>query len=115
MNNIHIPWKNQSNLHWNDLCAQVVEHFGLPGERYISQPEEDWMIFSFYNEQDYLMCKMLLSEHIVERNVWTLTVGEDGVITFPDDVLKKTGWQEGDIISWKEGSNGCFILEKVVQ
>jgi bifunctional DNA-binding transcriptional regulator/antitoxin component of YhaV-PrlF toxin-antitoxin module len=60
------------------------------------------------------MCKMLLSEHVVERTTWTLTVGEDGVITFPDEVLKKTGWCEGDTINWQDLGDGSFLLKKVV-
>jgi len=114
MYNVYIPWKEQRDQYWNDLCARVVEHFGLPGGKYTSHPEADWMTFSFKSEQDHLICKMLLSEHVAERTSWTVTVSEDGVITFPDEVLRKTGWQEGDTINWQDSGDGSFILRKVV-
>ena len=114
MHNVYIPWKKQNDQYWNELCARVVEHFGLPGDRFTTHPETDWMTFSFNDEQDALMCRMLLSEHIVERTSWTVTVEEDGVITFPDEVLEKTGWQEGDTIDWQELGDGSFLLKKVV-
>jgi hypothetical protein len=112
VHNIHIPWEKQSDQYWNELCARVVEHFGLPGEKYTSHPEEDWMTFSFTDERDYLMCKMLLSEHIAERTSWTLTVGEDGIVTFPDEVFEKTGWKEGDVLDWQDLGNGSWTLTK---
>jgi hypothetical protein len=114
MYNVYIPWKEQRDQYWNDLCARVVEHFGLPGGKYTTHPDIDWMTFSFKSEQDHLMCKMLLSEYVVERTSWTVTVGEDGVITFPDEVLKKVGWGEGDTINWQDSGDGSFILRKVV-
>jgi hypothetical protein len=114
MNNVYIPWKKQSDQYWNELCARVVEHFGLPGDKYTSHPETEWMTFSFKDEQDALMCKILLSEHVAERTTWTLTVEEDGVITFPEDLLKRAGWQEGDTIDWQTVGDGSFILRKVV-
>ena len=28
----------------------------------------------------------------------TLTVNDDGVLTFSDELLKETGWKEGDVL-----------------
>ena len=112
MYDINIPWQNQNNVFWNDLCALVLEHFGLPGGRYTSHPETDWMTFSFNNEQDYLMCKMMLSEHVTERKTWTLKIDENGVLTFPPTLLAKTGWQEGDVIEWIDCKDGSWQLKK---
>ena len=110
--NIHIPWEEQSDQYWTDLCARVVEHFGLPGGKYTSHPEKEWMTFSFTDEQDYLMCKMMLSEHVAERTSWTLPVDEDGVVTFPQDLIDKTGWREGDVIDWQDLGDGSWSLTK---
>ena len=114
MHNVYVPWRSQSDQYWNELCAKVVEHFGLPGGKYTTHPETDWMTFSFEDAQDALMCRMLLSEDVVERNTWTLIVEEDGVITFPAEVLRRTGWREGDSIDWQAAGDGSFILRKVV-
>jgi hypothetical protein len=111
-NKIFIPWRKQSDLWWNDVCAKLIDHFGTPGGKYTASPDEDWMVINFLDNNDYLMCKMLLSEHIVERNTWTLTVGEDGTIVLNDEILKKTGWKEGDIIEWIDLKNGSWQLKK---
>ena len=30
----------------------------------------------------------------------TLTVDENGILTFPDELIKETGWEEGDVLEW---------------
>lgn len=65
MNEVLVPWKDeQTGFWWNETCAMVLEHFGLPGDRYTSHPAENNMTFKFVNEQDALMCKILLSDRI---------------------------------------------------
>ena len=61
---IVVPWKNQSNTWWNETCAQIMEQFGLPGDRYTTEISPDEMIFNFNNSDDALMCKILISDHI---------------------------------------------------
>jgi hypothetical protein len=62
MNTINVPWESQSNIWWNEVCAKIIEQFGLPGDRYTSHPTENNMEFIFKNEQDAFMCKILISE-----------------------------------------------------
>lgn len=64
MNEILVPWKQQSNTWWNEICTKVVEHFGLPGDRYSSHPSEHHMIFVFKNEKDAFLCRIMISEAI---------------------------------------------------
>jgi hypothetical protein len=65
MHEIFIPWKEtQTGFWWNETCAMVLNHFGLPGERYTSHPSHDSMIFKFFNEHDALMCKLLISDRL---------------------------------------------------
>lgn len=49
--------------------------------------------------------------------VWTLPVEEDSngeqYITFPDNLLKQAGWEEGDYLEWIDNGNGSFTLKKV--
>jgi len=42
----------------------------------------------------------------------TLTVDDDGVITFPDEMMKTLGWKEGDVLQWIDNKNGSFQLKK---
>ena len=67
MNNksIIVKWDNQKDFWWNETCAMVLEVFGLPGERYSTQPKHDAMFFNFKNEKDADLCRILLSERIL--------------------------------------------------
>ena len=42
----------------------------------------------------------------------TLTVDDDGVITFPDEMMKTLGWKEGDVLQWVDNKDGSFQLKK---
>jgi hypothetical protein len=61
---VKIPWRNQSTVWWNEICADVVEVFGLPGNRFVYKPYVDHMTFTFNNQKDYNLCRVMLSEHI---------------------------------------------------
>lgn len=64
---LHIVWVEwkQPNMPWNEICAKVVEVFGLPGDRYTSHPTPHYMAFKFQSEKDRTLCEILLSEYIV--------------------------------------------------
>jgi bifunctional DNA-binding transcriptional regulator/antitoxin component of YhaV-PrlF toxin-antitoxin module len=42
----------------------------------------------------------------------TLTVSDDGILTFPDNVMKELGWKEGDELEWIDNNDGSFSLVK---
>ena len=42
----------------------------------------------------------------------TLTVDDDGVLTFPDEFIEKLGWKEGDVLQWIDNKDGSFSLVK---
>lgn len=64
MTEIFVPWANQSNNWWNETCAQIVDHFGLPGEKYTTEVNENYMKFFFKDERDALLCKIMISDQI---------------------------------------------------
>jgi len=43
----------------------------------------------------------------------TLTIDEDGILTFPEEILDKLGWKEDDMIEWIDHQDGTFQLRKV--
>ena len=43
----------------------------------------------------------------------TLTIDEDGVLTFPPEMLEELGWKEGDVLEWIEYGNNAVALKKV--
>lgn len=63
--NVWINW-SQEQMPWNEICAKVVEVFGLPGNRYRCRPTMNTLCFSFQSEKDFVLCEILLSEYIVK-------------------------------------------------
>lgn len=61
---VRLNWNNQTIAWWNDSCAMVLEIFGLPGNKFIYHPFEDYMEFLFKTEKDAILCKLLLSDRI---------------------------------------------------
>lgn len=43
---------------------------------------------------------------------YILKVDEDGILNLPDDLLKETGWKEGDMLEWIDNEDGSFTLVK---
>lgn len=42
----------------------------------------------------------------------TLTVDDDGVLTFSDELIEQLGWKEGDMLEWIDNKDGSFSLVK---
>ena len=61
--NIYIEWSYKP-VPWNEICAKVMEVFGLPGNRYVTASSTMHLVFRFKTEADYHLCKILLSEHL---------------------------------------------------
>ena len=58
-----------------------------------------------------------LKNQELKLNSWTLNVEEDpesgdAILKFPEDLLEATGWQEGDILVWKDNQDGSWSLSK---
>ena len=58
-----IVWRAYGELSWNEICANVVEQFGLPGDRYITEVGIFDMAFIFRDQQDLLLFKLKWSEY----------------------------------------------------
>jgi hypothetical protein len=61
---VSVLWRGQREYWWNDTCADIVEVFGLPGDRYTSHPSMDKMDFYFKSQRDADLCRILISEKI---------------------------------------------------
>ena len=42
----------------------------------------------------------------------TLTVSDDGILTFTEEILQETGWKEGDMLEWTDNGDGSMTLKK---
>jgi hypothetical protein len=61
---VSVPWQGQKEYWWNEICADILEVFGLPGNRFTSRPTNDKMDFYFKSEKDAQLCKILISDRI---------------------------------------------------
>jgi len=53
MYTIRIPWRKGDTVQrWDKTCAWAMETFGFPGEKFITNPTEDYMDFKFKNKED---------------------------------------------------------------
>jgi hypothetical protein len=61
-----IPWTSKLDTvsAWNEVCAQAMEMFGLPGDRYITDANVNDMTWYFRNEQDALLMTLKFSEQL---------------------------------------------------
>jgi hypothetical protein len=49
---VRIPWKKGDIIDWNETCAWAIEQFGLPGNKFTTDPTVDYMDFYFKDERD---------------------------------------------------------------
>jgi hypothetical protein len=50
---VRIAWKHGDTISkWDETCIWAIEHYGLPGERNVTHPTEDYMDFIFKDERD---------------------------------------------------------------
>jgi bifunctional DNA-binding transcriptional regulator/antitoxin component of YhaV-PrlF toxin-antitoxin module len=47
-----------------------------------------------------------------DKNRYIVPVDEEGVLTFPDELMDKMDWQPGDILEWIDNKDGSFSLKK---
>jgi hypothetical protein len=61
-----VPWSSKLDTvsAWNEICAQGMEMFGLPGDRYITDANVTDMTWWFRDEQDALIMTLKFSEQL---------------------------------------------------
>ena len=48
-----------------------------------------------------------------ERKTWICEIDDEGVLTFPDELMDLQGWKEGDDLNFDILPDGTIILTKV--
>ena len=44
------------------------------------------------------------------QKTWVLPVDDEGVISFPADLIEAMGWEEGTVLSWAIREDGAVTL-----
>jgi hypothetical protein len=50
---------------WNEICAQAIDLFGLPGDRYMTSLGDDFMNWHFRDTVDQLLFRLKFGEWCV--------------------------------------------------
>ena len=48
-----------------------------------------------------------------ENLTWKATIDEEGILSIPDELIEKLGWEEGDELEWIDQGDGSFLLVKI--
>lgn len=97
----------------SNYCVSAWNNFWDDTPNTIQDKKHD-AIYGDKHSQDYVDFD---EKKLPEK--WVVPVEEDLTnndlfITFPQDLLKKVGWKEGDQLEWKNNNDGTFTLHKVV-
>lgn len=52
---------------WNEVCAWAVEMFGLPGDKFITHVNVNYMEFIFKNKHDALMMSLRWNAPVINE------------------------------------------------
>jgi hypothetical protein len=71
---VRIPWSREhDNIYkWNEVCARAIEMFGLPGDRFTTSANVDYMDFTFNSNKDALMFAIEHNGRIVPEDELTV-------------------------------------------
>lgn len=68
MTAVRIPWDREfeNEKRWNEVCAWAIEYFGLPGERFVTDTNIEYIDFIFKNKNDALLMAIQWGVQIVQ-------------------------------------------------
>lgn len=71
---VRIPWSSEfdNETKWNEVCAWAIEYFGLPGDRFQTQANVNYMDFLFKSNKDALMMALRWNARIVPDDELTV-------------------------------------------
>jgi len=71
---VRIAWKREfdNEQMWNDVCAWAIEYFGLPGDRFQTHANINYMDFVFNSNKDALLMSLMWNAPIVPDNDLTV-------------------------------------------
>ena len=67
---VRINWVRETATepYWNEVCARAVEMFGLPGDRFNTHVNVNYMEFIFNSEKDAIMFSIEHNGKIIQDN-----------------------------------------------
>jgi hypothetical protein len=71
---VRIAWSREfdNEYRWNEVCARAIEMFGLPGDRFTTSANINYMDFTFNSNKDALMFALEHNGRIVSEDELTV-------------------------------------------
>ena len=71
---VRIAWTREfdNEYRWNEVCARAIEMFGLPGGRFTTSANINYMDFTFNSNKDALMFALEHNGRIVPEDELTV-------------------------------------------
>ncbi len=71
---VRIDWTREfdNGKMWNEVCAWAIEHFGLPGDRFATTANVNYMEFIFKSNKDALLMALQWNARIVPDHELTI-------------------------------------------
>ena len=71
---VRIPWSREYDnaYKWNEVCARAIEMFGLPGDRFQTHANVNYMDFVFKSNKDALIFALEHNASIVSDDALTV-------------------------------------------
>jgi hypothetical protein len=65
---VRISWSREfdNDYRWNEVCARAIEMFGLPGDRFNTHVNVNYMEFIFNSEKDAMMFSIEHNGRIIQ-------------------------------------------------
>ena len=58
---VMVYWQDGDNIQsWDQACIQAIELFGLPGDKFTTELNQNWMAFKFRNVEDALLFRLAI-------------------------------------------------------
>ena len=107
---------NEENISAEEIYDVIIENVASDVEHYQMQYQKSERLFNLLKgyikpEEEPEEYDDVLPEEEDTVKSWILPVDDEGVVTLPEDLLKRSGWKEGDVLVY-EVCNGNVLVRK---
>ena len=108
---------NEENISAEEIYDVIIENVASDVEHYQMQYQKSERLFNLLKgyakpEEEPEEYDDVLSEEEDKPKSWILPVDDEGVITLPEDLLKRSGWKEGDTLVYEVCNGGVIVRKK---
>ena len=108
---------NEENISAEEIYDVIIENVASDVEHYQMQYQKSERLFNLLKgyikpEEEPEEYDDVLPEEEDTVKSWILPVDDEGVVTLPEDLLKRSGWKEGDVLVYEVCNGGVIVRKK---